>query len=45
MLQVLVQTEAEPQVLVYSEGTIVPCTISADMPLCEVTAKLVKEGQ
>uniref|UniRef100_A0A8C8C7U3 RNA-binding protein RO60 vWA domain-containing protein n=1 Tax=Oncorhynchus tshawytscha TaxID=74940 RepID=A0A8C8C7U3_ONCTS len=31
-----------PALKIHSEGAIVPCTISADMSLREVTAKLVK---
>ncbi|XP_041697281.1 60 kDa SS-A/Ro ribonucleoprotein-like [Coregonus clupeaformis] len=42
MAMVIARTEAETQVLAYSEGAIVPCTISADMSLREVTAELVK---
>ncbi|CAB1325837.1 unnamed protein product [Coregonus sp. 'balchen'] len=42
LAMVIVRTEAETQVLAYSEGAIVPCTISGDMSLREVTAELVK---
>uniref|UniRef100_A0A3P8XJ72 TROVE domain-containing protein n=1 Tax=Esox lucius TaxID=8010 RepID=A0A3P8XJ72_ESOLU len=42
MTMVIARTEAETQVLAYSEGAVVPCTISADMSLREVTAELVK---
>ncbi|XP_029930298.1 RNA-binding protein RO60 isoform X2 [Myripristis murdjan] len=39
---VIARTEADAQILIYSEGALVPCTISADMTLAQVTAELVK---
>ncbi|KAL0966790.1 hypothetical protein UPYG_G00300180 [Umbra pygmaea] len=42
MAMVLARTEAETHVVAYSEGSVVPCTISADMSLCDVVAELVK---
>ncbi|XP_062337716.1 RNA-binding protein RO60-like [Osmerus eperlanus] len=42
MTMVLVRTEAEMQVVTYSEGVVGPCTITADMPLAQVTAELIK---
>uniref|UniRef100_A0A8C7MFY1 RNA-binding protein RO60 vWA domain-containing protein n=1 Tax=Oncorhynchus kisutch TaxID=8019 RepID=A0A8C7MFY1_ONCKI len=33
-----------PALKIHSEGAIVPCTISADMSLREVTAKLITSG-
>lgn len=42
LLQIIARTEADTQVLAYSEGAVVPCTISADMSLAQATAELVK---
>lgn len=36
------RTEADTQVLAYSEGALVPCSVSADMTLAQATAELVK---
>lgn len=42
MTMVLARTETETQVLAYSEGAVAPCAITADMPLAQVTAELIK---
>uniref|UniRef100_A0A3Q2UJ66 Ro60, Y RNA binding protein n=1 Tax=Fundulus heteroclitus TaxID=8078 RepID=A0A3Q2UJ66_FUNHE len=39
---IFAQTEPNTHVLAFSEGTVVPCSLSADMTLAEVTAELVK---
>ncbi|XP_047444588.1 60 kDa SS-A/Ro ribonucleoprotein [Mugil cephalus] len=39
---IFARTEADTQVLVYSEGAVVPCSISADMTLADTTVELVK---
>ncbi|KAM4604896.1 RNA-binding protein RO60 [Polymixia lowei] len=39
---VIARTEADTQVLAYSEGVVVPCTISPEMSLAQTTAELVK---
>ncbi|MEQ2181009.1 hypothetical protein GOODEAATRI_007019, partial [Goodea atripinnis] len=39
---IFARTEANTHVLAFSEGTVVPCSLSADMTLAEVTAELVK---
>ncbi|KAK5859515.1 hypothetical protein PBY51_021067 [Eleginops maclovinus] len=39
---VFARTEAETHVLAYSEGALVPCSISADMTLAQATFELVK---
>ncbi|XP_015226890.1 PREDICTED: 60 kDa SS-A/Ro ribonucleoprotein [Cyprinodon variegatus] len=36
------QTEENTDVLAFSEGAVVPCSLSADMTLADVTAELVK---
>ncbi|XP_071233679.1 RNA-binding protein RO60 isoform X2 [Salvelinus alpinus] len=42
MAMVFAQTEAETQVMAYSEGAIVPCTITEGMSLRQVATELVK---
>ncbi|XP_024129055.1 60 kDa SS-A/Ro ribonucleoprotein [Oryzias melastigma] len=37
---IFVRTEADTHVLVFSDGTVVPCPLSPQMTLAEVTAKL-----
>ncbi|KAG9338392.1 hypothetical protein JZ751_025796 [Albula glossodonta] len=39
---VFVRTEADSQVLVFSEGAVSPCSITAGMTLAQVTEELVK---
>uniref|UniRef100_A0A3B5LGE7 TROVE domain-containing protein n=1 Tax=Xiphophorus couchianus TaxID=32473 RepID=A0A3B5LGE7_9TELE len=39
---IFTRTEANTHVLSFSEGAVVPCSLSADMSLAEVTAELVK---
>ncbi|XP_068197023.1 RNA-binding protein RO60 isoform X2 [Antennarius striatus] len=39
---IFARTEADVDVLAYSEGALVPCSLSADMTLAQVTAELVK---
>ncbi|KAF0047219.1 60 kDa SS-A/Ro ribonucleoprotein [Scophthalmus maximus] len=39
---IFARTEVDTQVLVYSEGALVPCTVTADMTLAEATVELVK---
>lgn len=39
---IFARTEVDTEVLVYTEGALVPCSISADMTLSQVTAELVK---
>ncbi|XP_035027213.1 60 kDa SS-A/Ro ribonucleoprotein [Hippoglossus stenolepis] len=39
---IFARTEVETQVLAYSEGAVVPCTVSADMTLAQATVELVK---
>ncbi|GAA6222537.1 60 kDa SS-A/Ro ribonucleoprotein [Lates japonicus] len=39
---IFARTEADTQVLAYSEGALVPCTVSADMTLAQATVELVK---
>ncbi|XP_047225140.1 60 kDa SS-A/Ro ribonucleoprotein isoform X1 [Girardinichthys multiradiatus] len=39
---IFARTEANTHVLAFSEGTVVPCSLSADMTLAEVTVELVK---
>ncbi|XP_029308988.1 RNA-binding protein RO60 isoform X2 [Cottoperca gobio] len=39
---VFAKTEADTHVLAYSEGALVPCSISADMTLAQATFELVK---
>lgn len=41
-VQIFAKTEADTQVLAYSEGAVVPCTVSADMNLSQTTGELVK---
>lgn len=41
-LQTFARTEADAEVLAYSEGAVVPCSVTADMSLAEVTSELVK---
>ncbi|XP_078480556.1 LOW QUALITY PROTEIN: RNA-binding protein RO60-like, partial [Lampetra planeri] len=36
------RTEADTQVMAFSEGALVPCSISADMSLAQATAEIVK---
>ncbi|XP_036822271.1 60 kDa SS-A/Ro ribonucleoprotein isoform X1 [Oncorhynchus mykiss] len=42
MTMVFARTEAETQVMAYSEGAIVPCTITEGMSLRQVATELVK---
>lgn len=42
MSMVVVRTEVDSQILVFSEGAVSPCPVTADMSLVEVTEKLVK---
>lgn len=42
LVQIFARTEADTQVLAYSEGALVPCTVSADMTLAQATVELVK---
>ncbi|KAI1882900.1 hypothetical protein AGOR_G00239660 [Albula goreensis] len=42
MSMVFVRTEADSQVLVFSEGAVSPCSITAEMSLAQVTEELVK---
>ncbi|CAB1427658.1 unnamed protein product [Pleuronectes platessa] len=39
---IFARTEVDTQVLAYSEGAVVPCTVSADMTLAQATVELVK---
>ncbi|XP_070700860.1 RNA-binding protein RO60 [Pempheris klunzingeri] len=39
---IFTRTEADTHVVAYSEGTLVPCSLSADMTLAQATAELVK---
>lgn len=39
---IFARTESDTHVLAYSEGAVVPCSISADMTLAETTIELVK---
>lgn len=39
---IFARTEVDTQVLAFSEGALVPCSISADMTLAQATAELVK---
>uniref|UniRef100_A0A3Q1F857 RNA-binding protein RO60 n=1 Tax=Acanthochromis polyacanthus TaxID=80966 RepID=A0A3Q1F857_9TELE len=39
---IFARTEADTHVLAYSEGAVVPCSVSADMTLAEATVELVK---
>lgn len=39
---IFARTEADTQVLAYSEGAVVPCVITPDMTLAETTVELVK---
>ncbi|CAJ1071783.1 kDa SS-A/Ro ribonucleoprotein [Xyrichtys novacula] len=39
---IFARTEADTDVLAYSEGAVVPCSITADMTLSEATVELVK---
>lgn len=41
-LQVFATTEANTQVLAYSDGSLIPCSVAAGMTLEQVTAELVK---
>lgn len=36
------RTEADTEVLAYSEGAVLPCSVTADMTLAEVTSELVR---
>ncbi|XP_028833567.1 RNA-binding protein RO60 [Denticeps clupeoides] len=42
MCMVFTRTEADTQVLVFSEGAVVPVTLSPDMSLMQVAAELIK---
>ncbi|KAK2822107.1 hypothetical protein Q5P01_022172 [Channa striata] len=39
---IFARTETDTQVLAYSEGDLVPCSVSADMSLAQTTVELVK---
>ncbi|XP_055359856.1 60 kDa SS-A/Ro ribonucleoprotein isoform X2 [Betta splendens] len=39
---VFARTEADTRVLAYSEGALIPCSVSADMTLAQTTIELVK---
>lgn len=40
--QVIAQTEPDAQIVVYSEGSILPCAVSSDMTFMQVAAQLIK---
>lgn len=40
--QIFARTEVDTHVLAFSEGALVPCSVSADMTLAQVTVELVK---
>uniref|UniRef100_A0A8C9WLE1 RNA-binding protein RO60 n=1 Tax=Scleropages formosus TaxID=113540 RepID=A0A8C9WLE1_SCLFO len=42
MSMVIARTEMDFQILAFSEGAVVPCAITADMSLAQVTAELIK---
>lgn len=42
MAQIFARTEADTHVLAYSEGAVIPCTVTADMTLAQAAAELVK---
>lgn len=42
IFQIFARTEVDTQVLAFSEGAVVPCSISADMTLAQATTELVK---
>ncbi|XP_051984418.1 RNA-binding protein RO60-like isoform X2 [Xyrauchen texanus] len=42
MCMVLAQTEPDTQVVVFSEGAVVPCAISSDMTLMQAAAQLIQ---
>ncbi|KAL4660129.1 60 kDa SS-A/Ro ribonucleoprotein [Arapaima gigas] len=42
MTMAVARTEVDFQILVFSEGPVIPCAITPDMSLAEVTAELVK---
>lgn len=42
LLQIFAQTEGNTDVLAFSDGRVVPCSLSANMTLAEVTAEVVK---
>lgn len=42
LAQIFARTEADTHVLSYSEGALVPCSVSADMTLAQATFELVK---
>lgn len=42
LVQIYARAEVDTQVLAYSEGDVVPCTVSADMNLSQTTGELVK---
>ncbi|XP_051716494.1 60 kDa SS-A/Ro ribonucleoprotein [Ctenopharyngodon idella] len=42
MCMVIAQTELNAQIVVFSEGGVVPCTISSDMTLMQVAAQLIQ---
>ncbi|KAI2667218.1 60 kDa SS-A/Ro ribonucleoprotein [Labeo rohita] len=39
---VIAQTEPDAQIVVYSEGSILPCAVSSDMTFMQVAAQLIK---
>lgn len=43
--QVFARTEVDTHFLAFSEGALVPCSITAEMDLAQVTAELVKVKQ
>ncbi|XP_048019892.1 60 kDa SS-A/Ro ribonucleoprotein isoform X1 [Megalobrama amblycephala] len=42
MCMVIAQTELNAQIVVFSEGGVVPCTVSSDMTLMQVAAQLIQ---
>lgn len=40
--QIFARTDVDTQVLVFSKEGLVPCSVSADMTLAQVTTELVK---
>lgn len=45
IFQIFARTEVDTQVLAFSEGAVLPCSIPADMTLAQATAELVKVKQ
>lgn len=42
MCMVIAQTELNAQIVVFSEGSVLPCTVSPDMTLMQVAAQLIQ---